>query len=326
MNVRTLILLLVLVLGAGVYFFFFYGKEGSSLSFNESNFSVEDTASVSKMTLTRVIQGEEKLRLSLEKKGGKWRVNEKFDAFEPRVQQTLDVLYKMKVREALTASAKQSGIKFFNALHTRLDIYQEGKLSKSILIGTQTKDAKGTVMMINGSNSPYVLEIPGLPGYLNVYFPMDLNIWRENLLFYATKEDILSFEIVFDSLPAKRNLRWVNVNDDPKLADGTSGSLKTSQYFSLFKGKVFGETFVGADYPDKLKKLKKQQPTFQIKVTYLDGTEREIYLFKRNNNPNNYFGYIKGKNELITVQTFVIDKFLKDKSYFLDGEIKASLR
>lgn len=312
MNVRTIILLLILLLAAGGYYFFYYEKEGSTFSSGESNFNVEDTTSLNKITLTRVVQGEEKLQLILEKEGGNWQVNDRFEAFQPRVDQLLEVLTKMKIRESLNASTKATALKFFHALHTRLDIYQDGKKVKSILIGTQTKDAKGTLMMLAGTQSPYVLEIPGLPGYLNVYFPMDLNEWRENLLFVADRSLISSIEIKYDTLKGAKDVLLTEVNGQARsnVAIKKGKDLYLHRQFESKKGKVYGESFAGIGYPDMLRKLKSQTADVTFSLTYLDGSSRVIHLYTRSDNPNSYFAWIEGDEELITVQKFVIDPFL----------------
>lgn len=319
MNIRTVVLFVVLLLAAGLYWYFYYEKEGSSFSMGESNFNIEDTSSLDKISLTRVVQGEEKLQLILEKKEGEWMVNERFGAFQPRVDQMLEVLTKIKIREALSEAARHSALKFFSVMHTRLDIYEKGKKKKSILIGTQTKDAKGTVMMLAGSKSPYVLEIPGLPGYLNVYFPMELNEWRENLLFVADDSRLESLEIRFDTLEGGQDVYLTEMNGVVKV-NGESkqgGEDYIQKNFQAKRRKIYGESFVGADYPDKLRELKGRTADVIFSVKYTDGTSRTLHLYKRGENPNNYFAWIEGEDELITVQKFVIDRFIWTREDFL---------
>ncbi|MEO1588697.1 MAG: hypothetical protein AAFS00_15515, partial [Bacteroidota bacterium] len=59
----------------------------------------------------------------------------------------------------------------------------------------------------------------------------------------------------------------------------------------------------------------------EIHVRYKDGTSRDIYMYVREENPNNFFAWIEGEPELITVQHFVIDKFLKKKSDLLAAPV-----
>lgn len=308
----------LLILGAA-YFLFFYGKGNTSFGFDDTNFSIEDTASVDQIYLTRVIKGEEKLQLRLKQQGDNWEINEKYAAFQPRVIQLLSTVHRMRVREGLSEAAQASGLKFMDALHTRLDLYAKGKLIKSILVGTQTKDAKGTVMMLNGANTPYVLEIPGIQSYLNVYFPMELDIWRENLLFNGKRDLIKAIHIAYDSLPEVRNLDLLNLDQSPIPQDGgfhKSSSLEA--YLTLFKGKVFAETFATIPYPNKLGELKSRTADITFGIDYVDGSSRTVHLYNRPENLNNYFAWIEGQEELLTVQRFVMDKFLQEKADFLN--------
>ncbi len=321
MNKKTIALLFILLGGAGIYAFFIYGKGFSSFMGGETDFAVEDTAQITRISLTRVIKGEDKFQINLERKeDNDWILNGSYPAFEPRVEQLLQALHWMRIKESLSESAQRTGIKFIETLHTRLDIYKDKKKVKSILIGTQTKDAKGTVMMMAGGRQPYVLEIPGVPGYLNVYFPMEEEVWRENLLFHADLDKLQSLAIEFDTLPEVNNLKWINLEDSPRLAsEEKTDPLRAKRYFDNFKGKVYAESFATNDYPAMLKYLRKQPADFIIRATNKGGEKRVIYLYKRKGNPNNYFGRVEGQEELLTVQTFVIDRFLREKPYFLEA-------
>ena len=57
--------------------------------------------------------------------------------------------------------------------------------------------------------------------------------------------------------------------------------------------------------------LQKRDPDFRLSIEGNDGRVQALELYIRPENRNNYFGFVKGDPQLRTVQTFVIDKFLR---------------
>ena len=90
-------------------------------------------------------------------------------------------------------------------------------------------------------------------------------------------------------------------------------------YFQNFTGKIFAESFAAANYPGQFEVLQDKTPDITFSVEYFDRDPRAIYLFERPENPNNFFGWVEGENDLVTVQHFVFDKFLVDRGYFQRG-------
>ena len=56
----------------------------------------------------------------------------------------------------------------------------------------------------------------------------------------------------------------------------------------------------------------------RFELTFNEGQKRELLLYVRPDNANNYFGWIEGEDELITVQQFVFGPFLVEKTYFVE--------
>ena len=174
-------------------------------------------------------------------------------------------------------------------------------------------------MKLEKATDAYVVELPGLQGYLNVYYSLDAGYWRENLLFHGALPYIRSISVSYPKKAGTFELFREEEQGNWYLQGVEQGINKEAlaAYLTHFTGKVYGETFVGEKYPGKLQSLRAETPDAILSIGLFSGETEKIFLFERQENPNNYFGWVDGQEELITVQHFVIDKFLAQKSVFL---------
>lgn len=318
---RNLIILLGLIgVGAVAYFGFIFEKDGTSLHPAEINFSISDTAAIQSITMTRVVKGEEKQQISLERQANStWMLNDQYPAFTPRLRNLLKALHVMQVQKVLPDPGLKSGKRLINVMHTRVEVRLKGGGRKTYLVGTQTKDATGTLMQLADAETPFVVEIPGLQGYLNTYFPMGFDLWRENLLFQGQQDFITRISIQYASNPASGFvLQRGDLPDEWAVAgvEVAPSPEALQAYLFQYKGPVYAESFAAQRFPDVLERLKAQTPDITMELRYEDGPARRFFLFYRDDNPNNYFAYIEGKDELLTVQKYVIDQYLAESGDF----------
>ena len=310
---KTLWLFILLVIMVAVYLLF--SPQGrSSLNHSDTDFAVEDTAHIHKIRLVRMIDGKPDVELLLEKDNkGHWTVNKKYPAFQARINQLLGLLLHLKVKETLIEQGLETGKILLEKRHTLVEISDEEALIKVIQVGTATKDYKGTLMRLDGVETPYIVERPGLQGFLNSYFTLDEEVWRSNRLFDGRLDQIQAISLQDLTAP---ELSWQLLRTNPEADWQWRGSgsepnpTQIMEYLNLFHGPVYAESFASSRYPDALDQLKLRSPDMKFNLSYFDETSSTIFLFKREDNPNNYFGWIEGKEELLTIQTFVIDKFL----------------
>ncbi|MCB0852270.1 MAG: hypothetical protein KDD63_08620, partial [Bacteroidetes bacterium] len=156
---------------------------------------------------------------------------------------------------------------------------------------------------------------------VNSRFAIDPKVWRENLLFVANPDKIKSVSITYPDPDRSFQLiresaedNWRLFASESKLDEG-----QLNAYLENFKGQINAESFATNDFPGKLEELKGQAPDVIFSVSYFDMEPRTIYLFEREDNRNNFFGWVEGDEELLTIQHFVFDKFLVDRGSLLGG-------
>jgi hypothetical protein len=191
-------------------------------------------------------------------------------------------------------------------------------------VGPQTKDLQGTVMRMLG-DTPFwcpaqaqVVHIPGLQGYLNSRYTLDFELWRENLLFEARPEMLSSIQVSYRKEP-KQSFSLLKEGENWALEgiESRVDSQALADYLGLFEGKVYAESFAEKYFPNYLDTLRMEPADITYTLTYPDGGVRRFFLYEREDNLNNYFGWVEGEEELITVQRFVFDKYLQKREDFL---------
>jgi hypothetical protein len=322
----TLILAAVLFMALAVYFTFIFNPNGGTLEPGDTAFAVEDSGAVQRIVMTQYVQGQPKREVRLTRlPDGDWQLNGQYPAMMPRVRNLLKVMSRLQVREVLNDAAQANARRFFAAMRTQVDAYGPGgQLLRSYNLGSETPGARGTLMRMQDSETAYVVELPGLQGYVKAAYSLDPSFWRANRLFDADLSRLLRFSLLYREPERSFTLKRVNDSTFALAGPGPAADAqRLDRYLRQFQGMVYGETFAEAQYPGRREKLEQLDPDLRLIATYRDGSERSLVLFDREDNPNNFFGWVEGENELLTVQHFVIDPFLRDRRFLLREEREA---
>lgn len=319
MRHHTIWLVVLLLLG-GVYGVFVHEQGLSSLGSSEIDFAIEDTASVDQVILTRVTEGQDGERLTLRRQAdGSWRVNDAYPALQARINTLLATLLRIRVRASLAAPGQEAGKQLLARKHTRVDIYQGSKNIKAYQVGTEGKDGAGTLMKLARAEQPYMVEIPGLHAYLNPRYTLDLNHWRENLLFDARQPLVQRFSIQYPQAFTESFSLYRETPSDEwtfEPAEVPPHPQRLAAYLNRLSGKVYAETFASERYPYAQARLANQPPTATVDIAYFDAPSRTVHLYDRPENKHTFFGWVDGGEELLTVQHFVMDSLLMRRSWF----------
>ena len=77
------------------------------------------------------------------------------------------------------------------------------KPEKVYYVGSETKDLLGTYMLLEGSSTPFVMEIPSFNGYLNSRYFTAEREWRDRTIFNYKPSDITSIVFAYTLEPEK---------------------------------------------------------------------------------------------------------------------------
>jgi hypothetical protein len=286
----------------------------STLNPQDTAFALQDTGLARRIHLIQVREGREITRIELTRSDGSpWMVNHTFPAFQPQVGHLLTTLHRLQVRESLTGKGLESADKILSLMHTRVEVVGNSGPVKTYLLGTSAKDNKGSLMKLEGASRAFIVERPDVQGFINPFFNIDLDLWREKLLWRASEPQLSSIQIERTRQP-ENNLLLARLPESGwafQPGGERPDSLSLAAYLAQFQGAVFAETFAAREFPETLDSLRALPPDIRFRLGYASGETRDILLYERADNPNSYFGWVAGEEELYTIQHFVFDRFLR---------------
>ena len=316
MKKNTLILGALLLVLLIAYFAFVHNWHGP-----DNVFHIDDANVVGKIEMERLDLGESKAKILLERGlEGEWKVNEVYTANQAKVDDLLRTMTQIRVLKPIEQKGQASSRSILKRNHTRVRIYdREGKEIRDYMIGGTNSKQTANIFKMGFSDQTYLVTKPALDGYVSIFYNTTLNIWRENLVF-----DILGTDLTNLSIEYADSVHSFALRHSPKgwlLGEGQfADPNRVNNYLELFKGKIFAESFADVAHPGLLDSLKRRFPSVNIQLE-TSSKKVQLRLFSRPENANNFFGYLEGANELLTVQQFVIGPYLKTKDYFVQNPI-----
>lgn len=345
-NRLPLIILAVLALVAAVLL---AKQKRGTMQSRENNFAVDDTASVNKIFLADK-QGK---KVTLERlDSGSWQLNGKYEASEPMMEVMLKTICSIAVKEPVAKAARNNIIRVMSGKSVKVEIYQQvyrinlfGKVklfkhekrTRTYYVGDATMDNSGTFMLMEGSERPYVVYIPGFKGYVAArYSPLEAD-WRGHSVFRFKLPEISSVSVAYSEKP-ENSFIIRHVSDRSFELSALAGNtiisdfdtVKVIQYLSMFRDQNF-ESVLDNMPKAKYDSITKSTPT--IVITLVDKLNKPHVLnaWKRkaeagqtdmNGDPlqwdmDRLYAKVEGVDEMVTIQYFALGETFLPLSWFL---------
>jgi hypothetical protein len=298
-------LVLLVLVGAAAYFFMNKGSEKSTLNTSETAFTVTDTASVTKIFISSKNGASNTLT---RQPNGRWLLTDKFEARQDKINGLLETMNRMEVKRPADKVSRNLAIRDFATLGRKVEVYQNGKLSKVFYVGQTTDDNLGTYFIMEGSENPYVLHIPGFNGFINTRFDITEPTWRSVPVFRSNAQSIQELKVEYVGDP--KSSFTVSQNNGQYVVSG----LKETDQENV-KAYLDNYNFINGLYfltnpqnhiSDSLA-LSKPLAVITLKDTDPEKS-REIKLFHKD--IDNLLALNEKKKEIINVQTFVFNRLL----------------
>ena len=304
-------------------------------------FAVEDTASVSKIT----IQDRNGNVALLERKNNSsdWTINKKYAARKDVIKLLLECFHDIRVRGNVPSKMRDNMLAVMTTSAKEVKIYgQNNELLKTYYVGPNTQDHMGTIMLLETpedgrSEEPYITHIEGFTGFLNPRFFIDEMEWRSTDIFYYPNNDIAEIEVLHMTDPASSFKLTHFGNNKLKFERYLNGTLTpfaqldTAMAFDLLKRmrKVNIETYNTMLKPTAADSIKSITPTFVLRVKNNSGaiTSLNLYLKKaKEMTPDatgqmtpfdpEYFWAKTDANEIGLAQFFVFEALLQPAGFY----------
>ena len=313
----------------------------------EQNYHIEEPKSITKV----IIDDKDGNHLEILKvEDSVWKVNNS-PANMKVVDMLLSTLKDMRIREPIAQAARNNIVKQLAASGKTVKIYQDAysinlgfiklfkkeKLTKTIYVGSETQDNMGTYMMLKGEESPCIIYIPRLKGYLSSRFSALEDFWKSHAVFKYNKGEIASLKV---EIPNQKNESFTLT----KKGEGFDFTLLESgqklQAFDTLKVKALLSSCFELNYESVAKNISKLEqdtifgkaPAFVLTVKDEKGKENILKTYSKLHDPTSiaegeddfyrifdvnrcYALHSENKDTLI-MQFFTLDNLLKPASYY----------
>jgi len=172
-----------------------------SLDPKDVSFRVADTAAVNRIFMADRKGGKV---LLTRQEDGSWLVNKKYIARPDMMKVLLETLTRMEVKMPVPKGAINTVKTNIATAGIKVEIYSGPKSKQELVyyVGSSTVDTRGTYMIKEDADLPYILSIPGWEGYLTPRFFTSEEQWRERILFRLDPNEVVRFEVAYPDTPA----------------------------------------------------------------------------------------------------------------------------
>jgi len=343
-NRIILIITLLLAIAAALLII---NRSKSTLSSKVSEFAVQDTASVSRIFMAD--KSDNKVLLE-RRQDGSWSMNGKYDAHVENMSIFLQTIAGIEVREPVARSAHDNILKLLSAKSVKVEIYQHSyrlrigsfklfpyeKLAKTYYIGDATMDNSGTFALMDGADTPVIIYMPGLRGYVATRFSPLESDWRVHTVFNKKLPEIKEIRLEYIQKP-EESYRIVNNNNQSlslyRLSDNQLvTNFDTLQLMSLVNAyrNIRYEALLNDMEPNRKDSIMHSLPLHRITIELKDGSKQTAKTFGRKlpvpeidvfdgstiiHDRDRMYALVNNDQDFVMVQFFVFDKILIPLSF-----------
>lgn len=195
MKRTNLFIVLFLVLGLATFFLLKDKEETTSTVLGlDRDFKVENTEDIHKVFIAKRT-GQ---TTTLERKGKGWVYNGKYKARPDAMENLLDAVSTVRMKYVPPNAAIDNIVKDLATNGIKVEIYgKNNEKIKAYYVGGTTADERGTHMIMEGAENPYIVELPLMEGGIRVRYDLPELAWRDRAVFQKDVEDIKSVSIEY---------------------------------------------------------------------------------------------------------------------------------
>ena len=324
-------------------------RKSSTFDYKSNQFAVKDTNHITKIFIADNYQNN----VLLERQAnGEWKVNKQFIAIQQNINDLLNVISGISIREPVALAARNNVNKWLATGSSKVEIYYKDyrikigsfkfwqfENKKVYYIGNVTQDNLGNYALMEGGKEPFIVNLPGFRGFISPYYSPFESEWKSHnivklkiskikkvqIIDYENPEQ--SFSIIRDGertfdIVSNNNIK-LPVYDTVKLFDHLSEYRDLNfEFFANDLTKGAKDSILCFKFKDVIITDTKNTQT-KISMYYMKNefdTANYIYNedFMDIYNRDKFYAVINDKkDELVTCQYFVFDRIIQPLSYYL---------
>lgn len=287
MKKSTLVLLLLFLTSgaATVWYLQQPEKVKTTLIDADADFRIADVDQIGKIFLASRIRGTQFI---LERQGDNWFVNDTIPVYPEIITNLMTAIRTMKIRYRPATAAIPNIVKDLAVDQVKTEIYdRQGNLMKAYYVGGETSDARGTYVIMEGSEKPMVMQIPGMTGSFKVRYDLSFLDIMDKAIF---REDPEQIEYVSLEYPKQRNKSFILDLSSGKaevapfyettpLINQAVNAGQVQRYLQKFE-KVIAEILI--TNKNGVNAFDNMLPFCTLKIRRKNGTTKDIIFYPRN--------------------------------------------
>ncbi len=297
---------------------------------DDKDFAVLDTASIQKIFITD--KGKHQILLVREKNN--WKVNDRFYTRKDAIDLLLAGIHDIHVNRPVSINEHNNVVKDMASSALKVQIFTtEKEPIKTYYVGGTAKDYQGNYFLMDGSEQPYVVEIPGFNGEVSVRYIREEIDWRNRTICKLLPSEIQSIEVkYFDERKDESfKMEAKNLNEFILTPNGNADGKKCFSLFNEFR-KLNSLAYV-MDLPE-IQPYKTKPPFAIVDVITKTGNRQTLELahvplgrrskkqFDDFGKPmsfdsENYYAWINNHTDFVMIQDFTLRNILKLRKDFL---------
>ncbi len=185
------------VLTVVTLFVFWWVQPENRIDIDADIFQVDDLTTISRVELS-----SREDTVTLEFDGGRWRVNDQYDADAGMIRVLFATLQQARPKRAVAALHADSIYQELEQSAVRVSLFEGEKLKKQFLAGGNA--AKSQALFADpDTGEVYAMAIPGYRVYVSGILELRTNGWRDKLVFAFNWGNFKSLEAEFPQKPSE---------------------------------------------------------------------------------------------------------------------------
>ena len=179
---KNLLYLAVLLGLAFAAYWFVFREDNQSFSKQEANFTVKDTASITKLFLSDMVGN----CLKLERSENGWVLNDSMTAMTDAVKFLMASLVEQRADQPVPSGFHDAAILELSTNGTKVELYNKEEKTHTFYVAKNAGYGNVTYMLTEGAKRPYIVKIPVRGNmFLGVRYMTRVNDWRERKMLFA---------------------------------------------------------------------------------------------------------------------------------------------
>lgn len=317
-----------------------------------NSFAVTDTSNITKFFLADKRNNTVKVERSA---SGNWILNDKYEVNPTMVQVMLQTFIGIDSKEPVARATRNTVIRMLAGKSVKTEIYQRvyrinifniiklfphEKLTRTYYVGDATMDNSGTFMLMQGSEEPYVVNIPGFRGFVSTRYSAMEGDWRSHSVFKYRVPEISTLTVKFNEKPEmsfrinnldNKSFTLTTLNDNRNIDH--FDTMRLVEYLSMYKNLNF-ERVLDEMTKSKHDSILALTPENEITLVDKQGKTRTLKTWKRKADIGQFdldgnqaefdlermYALVDSNEYLVSVQYFVFNDVLVPWKFFTHGQ------